>query len=394
MTPGARAAAAIEVLDAWLAGAPAERALTRWARGARYAGSGDRAAVRDLVYDALRRRQSAARLGGASDGRGLVLGAARLAGADPGALFSGAGYAPPPLTDAERAHLAKTADPAGWGLDPAQDIPDWLRADLAARTDRPEDLFAALADRAPVWLRVARRRADRAGAQAALAADGIVTRAHPDCETALEVTEGARRIRSASAYLDGLVELQDLSAQRAVASVDWPAQGAILDFCAGGGGKALAIADRGGGRIFAHDSSAARMSDIPARASRAGVSIEVLAPGTAVRHAPYDAVLCDVPCSGAGTWRRDPEAKWRLTPERLAELVVLQAGILDEAAVHVAPGGLLVYMTCSLLARENEDQIAAFAARSPGWQQVAARLDTPLTASDGFFTAVLRAPRG
>lgn len=394
MTPGARAAAAIEVLDQWLDGAPAERALTRWARGARYAGSKDRAAVRDLVYDALRRRRSAARLGGAADGRGLVLGILRLAGADVAALFTGAGHAPPALTEAERAHLAATEGPAARVSDPADDIPDWLRADLAARADRPEALFAALAARAPVWLRVALRRADVAEAQAALAAEGIATRAHPDCTTALEVTEGARRLRNARAYLDGLVELQDLSAQRAVAAVDWPENGAILDYCAGGGGKALAIADRSAARLFAHDSSAARMTDIAARAGRAGVPIEVLPPGTAARHAPYDAVLCDVPCSGAGTWRRDPETKWRLTPERLADLIAVQAEILDESAALVAPGGLLVYMTCSLLAAENEAQIAAFLSRAPGWRQTRAHVDTPLTASDGFFEAVLRAPSG
>jgi 16S rRNA (cytosine967-C5)-methyltransferase len=226
----------------------------------------------------------------------------------------------------------------------------------------------------------------------ALAAEGIGTRAHPGSPTALEVTEGARRIRASQAYLDGLVELQDLSAQRAVAAVNWPDTGTILDYCAGGGGKALAIADRSAARILAHDSSAARMSDIAVRATRAGVSITVLRPGMAAGHAPFDAVLCDVPCSGSGTWRRDPEAKWRLTPKRLEDLLAAQTEILDEAALYVTPGGLLVYMTCSLLAEENEAQIDAFLARAPGWQRVGSLVDTPLTASDGFFTSVLRAP--
>jgi 16S rRNA (cytosine967-C5)-methyltransferase len=132
------------------------------------------------------------------------------------------------------------------------------------------------------------------------------------------------------------------------------------------------------------------MSDLSARAERAGVGIAELAPGRAGERAPYDAVLCDVPCSGSGTWRRDPEAKWRLTPARLDELAALQAGILDEAAELVRAAGALVYMTCSLLPCENEEQVAAFLDRSPGWRLEGTRLDTPLTASDGFFTAVFR----
>ncbi|MFW5642370.1 MAG: RsmB/NOP family class I SAM-dependent RNA methyltransferase, partial [Roseicyclus sp.] len=140
------------------------------------------------------------------------------------------------------------------------------------------------------------------------------------------------------------------------------------------------------------DAVAARMSDLAPRAARAGVAIEVLPPGQAGRHAPHAAVLCDVPCSGSGTWRRDPEAKWRLTPGRLREFRVTQAAILDAAAPLVAPGGLLVYMTCSLLAAENEAQVEGLLARRPGWCLEATRIDTPLTASDGFFTAILRAP--
>jgi 16S rRNA (cytosine967-C5)-methyltransferase len=221
-------------------------------------------------------------------------------------------------------------------------------------------------------------------------ADGIGTRADPECGTALEVTGNARALRASRAYASGLVELQDLSVQRAVAAVRWPQDGAILDFCAGGGGKALAIADRTDARILAHDSAPRRMADLPVRAARAGVEIGLIAPGGAVAQSPFAAVVCDVPCSGSGTWRRDPEARWRLTPERLEALVATQAGILDEAAPLVGPGGFLVYMTCSLLARENEAQVEAFLARTSGWRLEGGTIDTPLTASDGFFGAVLR----
>jgi 16S rRNA (cytosine967-C5)-methyltransferase len=386
MTPGARVSAAIGVLDAWRGGMAAEQALTRWARGARYAGSKDRAAVRDLVYDTLRRLRSAEALGGGGDGRALMLGSLCLSGQDPDTLFTGEGHAPAPLSETELLHLsASVAEPAA-----ETDCPGWLQDALAERAPGAASrLFAALCTRAPVWLRVARRRGSVAAAEAALSDDGIATVRSAAAEGALRITEGARRLRLARAYADGLVELQDLSAQRAVDFVDWPDTGAILDYCAGGGGKTLAIADRTEAEVFAHDALPQRMADLDARAARAGVAIPKLDTREAARRAPFDAVLCDVPCSGTGTWRRDPEAKWRLTPAGLEDLLRVQAGILDAAGALVVPKGRLVYMTCSLLRAENEDQIAAFMDRAPGWSRLGERLDTPLTASDGFFTAVL-----
>jgi 16S rRNA (cytosine967-C5)-methyltransferase len=385
MTPGARVSAAISVLDAWRGGMAVEQALTRWARGARYAGSKDRAAVRDHVYDALRRLRSAETLGGGTDGRALMLGLVRLSGLDPDVLFTGEGHAPAMLSAAERALVAAPVVAS----DPEADIPDWLRAPLAGRAATPEALFAAMCARAPVWLRVNGRRGTVEAVRAALAGDGVETVPSELVQAALRVTGGARRLRATSAYSGGAVELQDLSAQHAVGFVDWPRSGRILDYCAGGGGKALAIADRTDAALFAHDALPRRMADLPARAERAGVAITLLDTAGAAEHAPYDAVLCDVPCSGTGTWRRDPEAKWRLTPDRLDELRGLQAEILDAAARLVLPGGRLVYMTCSLLRAENEDQVEAFMARAPGWSLTGTQLDTPLTASDGFFTAVL-----
>ena len=209
--------------------------------------------------------------------------------------------------------------------------------------------------------------------------------------TALAVTSGARQVKSTAAYSDGLIEPQDLSVQRAVLAVDWP-KGAILDYCAGGGGKSLAIAALTGQRIAAHDAAPQRMTDLPRRAARAGAMIDIVRTEALVQSGPFAAVLCDVPCSGSGTWRRDPEAKWRLTSARLDGLVALQAEILDAAAALIAPGGQLVYMTCSLFLAENAAQIAAFLTRHPGWHCLSEGFDTPLTASDGFYHAVLRAP--
>ena len=386
MTPAARLAAAIAILDQLREGAPAERALTNWGRASRFAGSGDRAAVRDHVFDVLRCRGSFAALGGGESGRALVLGLARAQGLDIAALFTGEGHAPAPLSEEEAARLAQPLPDEGALAD--LDWPDWLRPQLQA------DLGAAYAAvsarmraRAPVFLRVNLARGDRAAAQAALALEGIATRPHPLAETALEVTGGGRRIQASAAYRDGLVELQDAASQAAIAQVPVAAGMRVLDYCAGGGGKALALAARAPkARIEAHDIDPGRMRDIPVRAARAGARISTVAPGRLGRD--YDLVLVDAPCSGSGTWRRTPEAKWRLTPDRLAELCALQAQILRAAAARVAPGGRLLYMTCSLLDAENAAQAEAFV-RETGWQVAEQRRFTPLDGGDGFFAAQL-----
>ncbi|SHJ19919.1 RsmB/NOP family class I SAM-dependent RNA methyltransferase [Wenxinia saemankumensis] len=383
MTPGARAAAAISVLDDWLDGAPVERALLRWARGARYAGSGDRAAVRDLVYDAVRRRRSAAAAGGALTGRGLVLGTLRLDGTDPATLFTGQGHAPPPLDEGERPGAA----PADRGT--RLDWPDWLlpHADAALGAGA-EAALAAQRDRAPVFLRAL---GDRGVAAERLAEEGISVSPLADVATALEVTRNARRVAASAAFREGLIDLQDASSQAAILSLPLAGGETILDYCAGGGGKSLAVAARGAGRVVAHDADPARMADIAPRALRLGAEVEVvpdLPPGLLA-----DLVIVDAPCSGSGTWRRAPEAKWRLTPDRLAELTALQDDILAEAARHVRPGGILAYMTCSIFRDENEDRVnAARAGWAADWQSRLERRWIPGPGGDGFYLALLARP--
>lgn len=390
MTPEARIAAAIEVLDGVIGGMAAEQALTGWARGHRFAGARDRAAIRDLVFDALRcRRSCLARAGGGTEtGRALMIGWVVAAGRDPEAVFTGEGYAPCALDPSELARLA-AATPEPMGDCVALDCPDWIAPRLRRALGAG---FAAvlgrMRERAPVFLRVNALRAGVPDAEAALAAEGIGTRRVEGVGLALEVVANAQRIRQSRAYRDGLVELQDISPQAAVAALPLRPGMRVLDYCAGGGGKSLAMAARGVAAIVAHDADPGRMADLPARAARAGVTIETAATADlAGRH--FDLVLADVPCSGTGTWRRTPDAKWRLTPARLDELCRLQAGILDRASRHVSPQGHLAYMTCSLLDEENGDQMAAFLARNPGWRLVEDRRFTPLTGGDGFYSALL-----
>jgi 16S rRNA (cytosine967-C5)-methyltransferase len=386
VTPAARIAAAIEVLDQILDGMPAEKALTGWARRSRFAGSGDRAALRDLVFDALRRKRSAAAMGGAMTGRGLMLGLLRADGVDPDTVFTGQGHAPAVL-DPDELFAARVPE-AG---PEACDIPDWLwpqfRDSLAGKA---EEVALTLQTRGPVMLRVNLRKASLATAQAALADEGVMAEPDPIASTALHVRTGARKLAQTQAYLTGLVELQDGSSQAVMDMLDLPEQGNILDFCAGGGGKALAMAARSKARIWAHDVQASRMKDLPARTERAGVQIGILDQTALADHAPFDLVLCDAPCSGSGAWRRAPEAKWALTAERLAELAQIQDGILDQAAALVATNGCLAYATCSVLETENEARHAAFLARHPAWTCTFARRWEPGPSGDGFFLAQFR----
>lgn len=378
MTPAARVAAAIEILDAILSGQPAERALLRWSRTSRFAGSGDRVAVRDLVFHALRRRDSLAGLGGGLSGRRLMIGALREDARDPATIFTGEGHAPAPLTAEEM----QPGHGGGW------DLPEWLlplwRASLGPDAGA---LAQAMRQRAPVWLRVNEARADTRVAQEALAVEGIETRPSVSLPTALEVVTNERRVAQSRAYLDGLVELQDLSPQLACAAMPLATGMRVLDYCAGGGGKSLALASRQPGlSIVAHDIDGDRMRDLPARAVRARARIEI----SGQPAGRFDLVVADVPCSGSGTWRRTPDAKWRLTPADLKKTCDIQAQIIASADKYIIPGGYLAYMTCSVLDVENGDRIANFLRGHEQYDLLQQARWTPLDAGDGFFLALLK----
>jgi 16S rRNA (cytosine967-C5)-methyltransferase len=316
-----------------------------------------------------------------------MIGAIRAAGGDPAEIFTGDRFAPAPLSASE----------ADGGREPvpgaeALDCPDWLFPLLgSALGDDRDPVLKLLRTRAPVHLRVNLRAASREAVRTALAGRGIETRPHALSPSALEVDAGTRGLRNDPAYLSGEFELQDAASQAVADLVPLKPGGRMLDYCAGGGGKTLAVAGRVAGRFFAHDALPRRMADLPVRAQRAGLDVCCLATRALAAAGPFDVVLCDAPCSGSGSWRRDPEGKWALTQERLAELAGLQARILDAAARLVAPDGVLVYATCSLLDAENRDQVAGFLFRHPRWQCLWQRRFTPLEGGDGFFAAALTA---
>lgn len=390
MTPSARMQAAIELLDEIIAaardgGAAADTLLARYFKARRYAGSKDRRAVRDLVYAAIRRAGERP-----ASGRAAMIG---LAQGDPtlATLFDGGPHGPVPVAPDEEAT-------------PASAIPGWIVPHLVPLIDAAEQ--AALLERAPLDLRVNQLKAQMPGVRAALP-EAVEIAGFPD---ALRMPEGFA-IEGAPLWREGWIEVQDAGSQMIAALCAAQPGDLVVDLCAGAGGKTLALAAAmaGQGRLIAADTSRPRLDRLPERAGRAGaafIETRLLDPkketaALADLTGQADAVLVDAPCSGSGTWRRNPEARWRLTPDRLDRLVSEQSRLLDIAAVLVRPGGRLVYAVCALTKAEGPAQVEAFLARSPGWGA-----DTPVPSAgricghgrllspahdgtDGFFMAVL-----
>ncbi|MFN0042760.1 MAG: RsmB/NOP family class I SAM-dependent RNA methyltransferase [Alphaproteobacteria bacterium] len=379
MTPGARLAAAIELLDGIERdGRGADRYMASFFRARRYMGSGDRAAVRERAYGVMRGRARLdwwlARAGSAANARTRVLAdvAFALDGANPGAaaqLFSGLGHSPSSLSAVEAAMLGVIA---GQALDHSEqdsatraEVPAWLWPQLA---HLGADELAALNRPAPVDLRTNALKTTRAHALGTLAASGVNAEATSLSHLGLRLHRPIR-LESLPAYKEGLVEVQDEGSQLAALLVGARPGMTVIDWCAGAGGKTLALASdmaMGAGatasRLVACDASEARLAALAPRAARAGVAnIEICVPAESCALAA-DRVLVDAPCSGSGTWRRHPEAKWRLTSEYLADYVARQDRILAVAAERVRPGGRLVFVTCSVLAAEGEARIGDFLA--------------------------------
>jgi len=384
MTPSARLQAVIDILDELArTRQPADRVLRAWGRAHRFAGSKDRAAIAEHLYRIERHRASFGWRMRSDTPRALAM-ASVLEEAE--TLFSGAAYGPAALTEAERAVLA-----AAPGEAPAHvrgEYPQFLEAELA-RAFGPGlmDEMQAAQERAPVDLRVNTLKASRDEVVRALA-DASVT---PYSPWGIRIPAGVTGLERHPLFLAGAFEFQDEAAQLAVLRARAEPGQRVLDLAAGAGGKALALAAQmeDTGKIVAHDISAARLAQIAPRAQRAGVTI--IRTQTEPPRGRFDLVFLDAPCSGSGTWRRAPENKWRLTPERLAELNGLQDRLLDMAAAH---GDRIVYATCSILPCENEDRVAAFLRSHPEFAAEGAFFRaTPLsTGTDGFFAAVLARP--
>jgi 16S rRNA (cytosine967-C5)-methyltransferase len=390
MTPAARLQAAIEVLDEVIAsarddGPPADTLVTRYFKTRRYAGSKDRRAVRELVFRAIRAVAECP-----ETGRSAIL---ALRERDPslGDLF-GEVRGPESLVEGE------AASPLGI-------VPEWIASELSPLVEQAE--WPSLLERAPLDLRANVARTSR---------DEMVGQfegAHPTPMSPWGIRlQAETRIDDLPAFAKGLVEVQDEGSQLVALACSPASNEQILDLCAGAGGKSLALAAVApSARILATDSNRARLSKLAPRAERAGANIEtrLLNPPNELQElsdwrAHADLVLVDAPCSGSGTWRRNPDGRWRLTPDRLNRVSAVQQRLLDMAADLVKPGGRLVYAVCSLLSREGAGQIENFLSRRSSWiveetplaagrLNGAGRLLTPgHDGTDGFFVARLVRP--
>ena len=432
MTPAARLSAAIEVIHVVdIQRIPAAQALKEWGTAHRYAGSGDRAAISGLVWDVLRRRASSAWLMDGDTPRGRVLGMLRLerglASDAIATLCDGSRFAPEPLSEAERAALTtRSLEDAPAHV--AGDYPEWLDSHLAAAfgDDRVAEA-AAMASRAPLDLRVNALKANRDKVLSSLSHLGA--RPTPWSPVGLRIALGADArnpgIHAEADFIKGAVEVQDEGSQlAALLSAAKPGE-QVIDLCAGAGGKTLALAAmmQGKGRLIATDHDKRQLAPIHERLSRAGVhNAEVRPPKgegdpLAGIRASADLVLIDAPCTGTGTWRRNPDAKWRMRPGALEVRLKDQVEVLDRAADLVKPGGRIAYVTCSVLPPENGAQVRGFVERHPEFAVVppeetasalwdraedfaATALRSPegwlmtprRTGTDGFFVSVLRKP--
>lgn len=433
MIPAARISAAIEVLDDIATRRrPAPDALKDWGLAHRFAGSKDRRAIGDLVFDALRHKNSSSAVAGGDDGRSVMLGLFHQhRGHDIVALeklFSGDRFAPAPLTDDERATLSR--DNLANAPDYVRgDYPEWIAPNFARIFgDNVVAELQALATPAPLDLRVNTLKAEADHAASELAAAIGRTPERPALSALclrlpLEPGSAEPHIASTEPFLKGQVEIQDLGSQLAAEFAGARPGMQVLDFCAGGGGKTLSLAAamQNHGQIFAHDSDRRRLAPIHDRLTRAGVrnvQVRTPRPNSDVLddlEKRMDLVLVDAPCTGTGTWRRNPDAKWRIRPGSLAERNKDQALVLASASRYVKAAGRLAYITCSVLEEENTDQIDAFLAANPGFSVVPPQavveayeqesmnvlgpavrllsnglLMTPLTSgTDGFFVSVL-----
>ena len=389
MTPAARVQSAIEILDLILAaatggGASGDKIVGDWFRSHRFAGSKDRRAVRELVYAAIRACGPVP-----SSGRAAML---RLVAADPAlaALFDGSVHGPQPISPDEPIAEGGTA-------------PQWLEQRLLQSGIEPAD-WPALLGRAPLDVRINPLR----GAAEL-----------PEPGEALHTPLGLRYppgtpVERWEAYAGGQIEVQDAGSQLACLAVAAQPGETVIDLCAGAGGKTLALAAAmdNRGRLIACDIDRGRLARLSPRAVRAGVAVieqRLLNPGQeremlADLAGQADAVLVDAPCSGTGTWRRNPESRWRLNPAELVRLAAIQTQLLDLAAGLVKPGGRLIFVTCSLLDEEGADQCAAFLQRHPTWRAAppqlpagtvrggGVRLSPARDETDGFFIACFGSP--
>ncbi len=398
---------AIEILEGLeQTSQPFDRFLKSWFRSRRFAGAKDRRAIAERVFSVTRHRAHLAHRMASQSPRALVIASLLEEGEDIGALFSG-GYGPAPLAAEEHAAIATVPPPEPPWVQ--GEYPLWLEPELnRAFGGRLLEEISAFIGRAPTDLRANSLKTSRDALIVALAGEGIAVTPTPYAPHGIRISGDAASLSRSALFESGAFEFQDEAAQLAAELAAAKPGMRVLDLAAGAGGKSLALAAilQNQGEIVACDVRGEALFELEKRAARAGATIIKTLPLDHARpEGLFDLVFVDAPCSGTGTWRRQPELRWRLTPARLTELTALQDRLLDQGAALVKPGGSLVYATCSILPLENQDRVKAFLAGNPSFMSLNLADNWPggpipgltrdfraspfLTGTDGFYCTSL-----
>ena len=377
----------IEILDTYLDEAKINFVLRKWAIKHRFAGSSDRRKIKDIIFDIIRQKKSCEHVGGGFSGRNLLIGYLKLKGTELSSVFDNSKFGPKELTIKEQ---NINVDFSNLSNIYELDFPSWL-IPILRRSLQSEfnNVVKALRNRSNVQLRVNLKKISRLNAIKKLKKNNIECEINELCSTALNVLSGAQHILTSPCFENGFVELQDAGSQLVSELIEINYNDKVLDMCAGAGGKSLAISCGAelDATYFAWDVNFDRMKDIDARSKRAGVKIEKVIKLSSKSF--YNKIIIDAPCSGSGSWRRDPEGKWRLDEDILENYVKTQKELILKGLKLLAPRGQILYITCSILDIENGKLIDDLISSVLSLRLVRSISLVPSSKSDGFYGAVL-----
>ncbi len=398
MRQDARANAAISILDNFLVGQNLNSILLRWAKNNRYAGSSDREAIRNIVFDVLRVKKTLTSVLEKEkqpiNGRGLVFLHSVFYALNLNDIFTGRKYGPEKLTffEKEFSKISKENINGCFGI--TDNIPGFLIAEFKRSLGKKfEKVMRLLEKRAPISIRVNPLKSDISSLLECLSSEGIEGKKSKRVRYGIDIIGNPRRLTQIQAFKDGYFEVQDLHSQKIIEDLPLNEHTKVLDYCAGAGGKILGIACslKGNGKFYIHDINERKLKEANLRAEKAGVKFKRLETKNLQKYyCSFDYIIADVPCSGSGAWRRNPQQKWRITPESLNEILTRQTVILDEAKDLLKKNGYIFYITCSLLKIENEEVIQKFIINNKYFRLVNKKNVTIDNYGDGFFCAVLQ----
>ena len=377
----------IEILDTYLNEAKIDFVLKKWAIKHRFAGSSDRRKIKDIIFDIIRQKKSCEHVGGGFSGRNLLIGYLKLKGTELSSVFDNSKFGPEELTIKEQ---NINVDLSNLSNIYELDFPSWLIPILRrSLLNEFSNVVKALRNRSHIQLRVNLKKISRLNAMKKLQKNNIECEINELCSTALNVLNGAQHILTSQCFENGFVELQDAGSQLVSKLIEINYNDKVLDMCAGAGGKSLSISCGAelDATYFAWDRNFDRMKDIDARSKRAGVKIEKVIKLSSKSF--YNKIIIDAPCSGSGSWRRDPEGKWRLDEDILDNYVKTQRELILKGLKLLAPRGQILYITCSILDIENGKLIDDLISSVLSLRLVKSISLVPSSKSDGFYGAVL-----